>query len=97
MLSYKNIKNDRQWKYSTGLSEIKFNLLCKSFSSAYEELNEISITEVSKNLKIDFLLPTYEDCLFFILFQMKNSLSYDNLGLQSVATALILNVIMKNI
>lgn len=81
MLSYKNIKNERQWKSSTGLSSEKFTILCKAFSSAYEELNEISITEIAINLKKDFLLPTYEDCLFFILFQMKNALPYDNLGL----------------
>lgn len=27
------------------------------------------------------LLPTYADCLFFVLFQLKSGLCYDNLGL----------------
>jgi hypothetical protein len=81
MLSYKAIKNERQWKAVTGLSEVKFHSLCKFFGSAFEELNEISLPEITSNLNINFLLPTYEDCLFFVLFQLKNGLSYDSLGL----------------
>ena len=41
----------------------------------------MNIQELSLNLKTEFLLPTYEDCLFFVLFQLKNGLSYDSLGL----------------
>jgi len=32
-------------------------------------------------LDTTLLLPTYRDCHFFVLFQLKNGLNYDNLGL----------------
>lgn len=81
MLDYKNIKSERQWKGTTGLSSEKFHRLCKVFSTCFEKKHEVSISEMSINLKSDFLLKTYEDCLFFVLFQLKNALSYDSLGL----------------
>lgn len=81
MLDYKNIKSERQWKGTTGLSSEKFHRLCKVFSACFEKKHEVSITEMAINLKSDFLLKTYEDCLFFVLFQLKNALSYDSLGL----------------
>ena len=49
--------------------------------SHYELKNGISLSEGASNLKLNLLLPTYEDCLFFVLFQLKNSLNYDSLGL----------------
>ena len=81
MLNYKNIKSDRQWKGTTGLSSAKFHELCKVFASCFEKKHEISLSEMEINLKSNFLLKTYEDCLFFVLFQLKNALSYDSLGL----------------
>ena len=59
MLNYKNIKSERQWRATTGLSSNKFNRLCKSFSLSFEQLNEISLTEMQTNLKNEFLLKTY--------------------------------------
>jgi hypothetical protein len=81
MLDYRNIKSERQWKATTGLSSEKFHRLSKVFGTCFEKKHEISITEMAINLKSNFLLKTYEDCLFFILFQLKNALSYDSLGL----------------
>jgi hypothetical protein len=81
MLSYKTVKSERQWRAVTGLSSVQFHKLSKEFGASFEEINELSIQEISLNLKTEFLLPTYEDCLFFILFQLKNGLSYDSLGL----------------
>ena len=80
MLDYKNNKSDRQWRATTGLSSVKFHALCKAFSACFEKINEQSLSEIETNLKGNFLLKTYEDCLFFILFQMKNALTYDSLG-----------------
>lgn len=81
MLSYKNIKSDRQWKASTGLSSAKFHALCSVFSDSFEREESVSLAKIQENLCTEFLLKTYEDCLFFVLFQMKNGLSYDSLGL----------------
>ena len=81
MLNYREIKSDRQWKGTIALSSVQFHRLCKVFKASYEELNEISLMEIETNLKSNFLLKTYEDCLFYVLFQLKNGLSYDSLGL----------------
>ena len=81
MLSYKNIKNDRQWKATIGLSRKSFEKLNEEFIKNYIAIHGIPLNELSDNLHISLLLPTYLDCLFFVLFQLKNGLSYDSLGL----------------
>jgi hypothetical protein len=81
MLNYKLVKSERQWKSVVGVSSLQFHKLCKEFGLSFEKIYQLDIQELSSNLKTEFLLPTYEDCLFFILFQLKNGLSYDSLGL----------------
>jgi hypothetical protein len=81
VLNYKSVKSERQWKAVTGLSSMEFHSLCHIFIEQYEKLHQLSIKEISSNLNTTLLLSTYEDCLFFVLFQLKNALSYDSLGL----------------
>jgi hypothetical protein len=81
MLNYRTVKNERQWKAVTGLSSTKFHSLCSFFGQAFVKKYQLSITQISANLNTGFLLPTNEDCLFFVLFQLKNCLTYDSLGL----------------
>jgi hypothetical protein len=80
MFSYKTIKNERQWKATVGLSSKSFHCLTIHFTLTYAKLNGVSLNEAAENLKSNLLLPTYEDCLFYVLFQLKNGLSYDSLG-----------------
>jgi hypothetical protein len=81
MLSYKQIRSDRQWKSSTGLSQYQFEKLVGYFKETYEFFQGVSLEESAQRREVDLLLPTYADCLFFVLFQLKNGLCYDNLGL----------------
>jgi hypothetical protein len=37
-INYKEVRNDRQWKASTGVSEEQFFNLVKMFGEAYEQL-----------------------------------------------------------
>src|SRR5215210_7219885 len=78
--SYKDLKNDRQWKATTGVSEKDFTSLCSAFSKAYEMKHEVSLEQGANNLAQELALPSYEDCLFFVLFQLKNGLTQDCLG-----------------
>ena len=80
MLNYNNIKDKRQWKSTIGMNESQFNDLTQQFAESYVTVNGVEISEASKRLDRDFLLPGYADCLFFILFQLKNALTYDSLG-----------------
>jgi len=68
MLNYKNIKSERQWKAVVGLSSLQFDKLCKEFGLSFEKIYQLNIHQLSLNLNSELLLPTYEDCLFFILF-----------------------------
>ena len=81
MLNYELVKSERQWKSVVGISSLQFHKLCNEFGLSFEKIYHINIEGLSLNLKTQFLLPTYEDCLFFVLFQLKNGLSYDSLGL----------------
>lgn len=79
-LNYKGIKNDRQWRATVGLREEKFHLLVSLFKASYEELHGVSLEQGAANLKKEMSLTTYEACLFYVLFELKNGLTYDVLG-----------------
>jgi hypothetical protein len=80
MYSRKKIKNERQWSALIGMPSKKFDKLVKLFQLTYETLEGVSIEQAAVNLKKNFLLQTYEECVFFVLYQLKNSLTYDVLG-----------------
>ncbi len=80
MITYKSILDHRQWKSTTGLSEKEFHILSKLFGKTYEKQSGIDIVKKSFNLQQDFLFSTYEDCLFFLLFYLKNPVVFDTLG-----------------
>ena len=79
-VNYKEVRNARQWKATTGLSQAEFNSLTLSFGQAYERVHEISLTQGAQNLKQEVGLSSYADCLYFVLFQLKTGLTQDCLG-----------------
>ena len=80
-INYKEVRNDRQWKASTGLSEEQFFTLVKMFGEAYERLFGVSMTDRQSNSTNESTFKTYEDLLFFSLYSLKSGLTYDLLGL----------------
>jgi hypothetical protein len=78
--SYKDLRNNRQWKATTGMSERDFDLLCNAFEKAYEFKHGLSLEQGAVNLAQEFALSSYKHCLFFVLFQLKNGLTQDCLG-----------------
>jgi hypothetical protein len=82
-MSYKNIHSmsPRLWKSTTGLSKQQFSILLTKFQICYESYYESTLTEGFESLNIkNPILETYETCLFFVLFQLKNGLTFDILG-----------------
>ncbi len=79
-VSYKNIKSNRQWRATTGLSEPKFHQLAHHFGKAYESIFGMDIVQRQRNSTSDARFRTYEDLLFFVLFSLKSGLTYDALG-----------------
>ena len=80
-INYRDVRNDRQWKASTGLSEEQFFKLVKMFGEAYERLFGVSMTDRQNNSTNESTFKTYEDLLFFSLYSLKSGLTYDLLGL----------------
>lgn len=80
-ITYREVRNDRQWKASTGLSEEQFFRLVKLFSQSYESLFGESMEERQNNSSGVSTFKTYEDLLFFTLYSVKSGLTYDLLGL----------------
>jgi hypothetical protein len=79
-ISYKDIRNERQWKAMTGLSQQEFTFLSSTFDMAYEQINGIALQQGAANLGKEVVLSSYEDCLFFTLFELKTAQSFDCLG-----------------
>ncbi len=78
--SYKEIRNERQWKAMTGLSEQEFISLSTAFGIAYEKINGVTLQQGIINLSKEVVLSSYEDCLYFTLFELKTAQSFDCLG-----------------
>jgi hypothetical protein len=71
----------RLWKSTTGLSKKQFDILVVKFQMCYEKHYNLTLNEVFCNLGIQNpILESYEHCLFFVLFQLKNGLTFDVLG-----------------
>src|SRR5215210_194961 len=79
-VNYKEVRNDRQWKATTGLSQAEFNSLTLAFGQAYEKLHQISLEQGAQQLKQELALSSYADCLYFVLFELKTGLTHDCLG-----------------
>ena len=78
--SYKDIRNERQWKAMTGLSQQEFTFLSTAFGLAYEQINGIALQQGAANLGKEVALSSYEECLYFTLFELKTAQSFDCLG-----------------
>ena len=72
-----NVRNDRQYRASTGLSILEFNRLLSVFSSYYEP----KTYQLSDTYSVGHIIQDPAEALFFILFFKKNYSTYDVLGL----------------
>ena len=94
--SYKEIRNERQWKAMTGLTQLEFASLSSAFVSAYEQIHGIPLQQGLANLGKEAVLSSYEDCLYFTLFQLRTAQSFDCLGCSSIWMARRLTATLPN-
>jgi len=80
-ISYKNIRDIRQWRSATGLNKTQFMKLVDEFKKTYEEFLGEQISERGKNSSTESRFTSYEEFLFFLLYSIKSGLTYDLLGL----------------
>jgi hypothetical protein len=79
--SYKEIRNDRQWRATTGLSQERFMRLAELFKTEYQVL--FGYTKAAHILESpqEAQIKTEEDLLFLLLFSLKTGMTEDVLGI----------------
>jgi len=80
-ISYQEIRTQRQWRASTGLSKEQFLKLVPLFGKAYKELFGEDIEERQSHSTEQPTFTNYSELLFFGLYSIKSGLTYDLLGL----------------
>lgn len=76
-LSYRDIRDERTWKATTGLNSTKFHELVGHFQKVYEGFLGESIEQRHQNAKDEATFATYADLLFFLLYSIKTGSTYD--------------------
>jgi hypothetical protein len=76
-LSYQDIRDERTWKATTGLSSANFYKLVEHFQRTYEDFLGESIEQRHKNAKNEATFGTYADLVFFLLYSIKTGSTYD--------------------
>ncbi len=81
MINYQGLSNERQLKASIGKGKAEFELLKKDFETFYiEKYGQSYEVYIEENVTEPPKLQNLEAALFFVLFQLKNGLTWDVLG-----------------
>ena len=76
-LSYRDIRDERTWRATTGLGSEKFFALAEHFRVTYEDFLGETIEERHAGAKDAATFATYPDLLFFLLYSIKTGSTYD--------------------
>lgn len=79
--SYTEIKTDRQWRSTTGVSKKQFVVLSELFKAEYVLLFGKTKAENNLDSPQQVQIESEEDLLFMILFSLKTGMTEDVLGL----------------
>lgn len=77
---HQSLKNERQWKATTGFKATQFYQLGTQFGKTFKSIYGLELSERQMNSSEETLFKTYEEVLFFLLFSFKSGLTYDALG-----------------
>lgn len=80
-ISINDLKNERQWRSSTGYDENRFRKLLTLFEQTYLKLFGKTLPQRQAEGPKKSAIISTEDLLFFTLFSLKSGLTYDLLGL----------------
>lgn len=79
-ISTSELKQDRQWRATIGMSEKQFFILLEPFKKAYFDTYHKELSKRKVEVKIDYCIENEEELLLFTLFSFKSGLTYDVLG-----------------
>lgn len=80
-ISINDLRNERQWRSSTGYDEKRFRKLLILFEQTYLKLFGKSLPQRQADGPKKSAISSTADLLFFTLFSLKSGLTYDLLGL----------------
>lgn len=80
-IRYQDIRNERQWRAATGLTEEQFAQLTNLFQATYEDFFGTSLAQQLERREDKPKFASYEDILFYTLYSLKSGLTYDLLAL----------------
>lgn len=76
-----DLKQDRQWRATVGMSEKQFFTLLELFKKAYFETHKAELSNRKVDVNIEYCIENEEELLLFTLFSFKSGLTYDVLGI----------------
>jgi hypothetical protein len=79
-ISTSELKQDRQWRATIGMSEKQFSILLELFKKAYFDTYHEELSKRKVDVKVDYCIENEEELLLFTLFSFKSGLTYDVLG-----------------
>jgi hypothetical protein len=79
-IDFRKLNTNRQWKATTGVSQKQFEILSPLFAQSFIDLFGKSMQDRQNDSTTEACLKTPEDLLFFLLFYLKNGMTYDVLG-----------------
>ncbi|MCV6637570.1 hypothetical protein [Candidatus Albibeggiatoa sp. nov. NOAA] len=83
-LKIEELTTERKWRSATGMDKTRFNKLLALFINSYKEIHNKSIEEKqAAEKRLEFVIKTEEELLYFTLFSLKAGLTYDLLGIVS--------------
>lgn len=81
-LKIEELTTERKWRSATGMDKVRFEKLLEAFRKSYIEIDNKSIEEKqAAEKRIEFVIKTEEELLYFTLFSLKTGLTYDLLGI----------------
>jgi len=79
-LTTSDLKQDRQWRATVGISEKQFFILLEPFKKAYFDTYHEELSKRKVDVKINYCIENEEELLLFTLLSLKSGLTYDVLG-----------------
>lgn len=80
-IHYTDIRNDRQWRASVGISEAVFDKLSVEFGAAHFRIFDMDVPTRKRHRSGLSKVASEKDFLFLVLYWFKNGPTYDVLGL----------------
>ncbi len=76
-LQISDLKTERQWRAATGLDQSRFEKFLGLFTTSYLSLYGQPVADRQAELEVTPSLTSEAELLFFTLFSLKASLTYD--------------------